>query len=574
MNKVKLHTHIIFMIVFITMVLGGCSSVPAGEQQTVATVQHGNLEIKADADGYIETPASINLYFDTTMFSPPYSGKIRKIYVEKGDVVKEGALLAKLDDTAQKLNVEASQYALELAINNVVQTVCCGVARSPGFYCDAVAFKRFEFAQNEMHKAQVYLLDGKYDQSSEQITLARLDLEGARDFYSDPSYHKIRPDLTDMIQTGTEDDIYIDEAVARLNAEIDQLIELQNLYKEGAYTAVRETLQYILIEMTDTYSVVKRLNHFPGAVNYPDTCTTYTVISEVLSSLDKLEALSQQKEIDNIKYAETLSIARHDLELSKKIIDENISTFRQGLNLKALRDYNINIQTAIINLERSKQALLKTELIAPFDGRVEDINLREGELIAQRYAVTGAPIDSYIIRLANISYIKMVGTVDEIDAVKIKAGQKARVFVDAAPGQQFDGIVKFISTYGPQKASGIQYYGTAQPTVGTYEVEIGMDKDQTAGLYGGLTASAEILIDSRADVLIVPKGAVSGKSGNYTVRVLEDEKTGIIEQRPVKIGVQTRSQTEILSGLQEGEMVLLDKIAAPARPLNINNIKK
>jgi RND family efflux transporter MFP subunit len=573
MKKTKLVIYLVLITVTITAVLAGCSNGPAVAQPTVAAVLRGDLEIKAGVDGYIETPASVNLYFDTTMFTPPYSSKIRKIYVEKGDFVKAGALLAKLDDTTQKMAVESAQYALELALNNVVQTVCCGVARSPGFYCDAVAFKRFEFARSEMEKAQAYLLDGRYEESAEQIALARFDIEGARDFYSDPGYRKIRPDPYDVSQPPfTSADV--DNAIVRLTAEIAQLNLLQQQYKDGKYIAAQETVQYILMEMGDTYTVVKGLNHFPGAVDIPDSCTTYTVLNEVLSSLDKLDALAKHKDFDSIKYAETLSIARHDLELSKKIIDENISTFRAGLNLKALRDYNINIQTAIINLQRSKQALLKTELIAPFDGRVEDINLRTGDQIVQRYATTGVPIDSYVIRLADTSYFRMSGTLDEIDAVKIKAGQKARVFVDAAPGKQFDGVVKFVSAYGPQQAGGIQYYGTIQPTVATYKVEIEMNRQQAAGLYGGLSASAEIMADKRSNVLLVPNGAVSGKNGEYSVRVLKDEKANIIEQRPVKIGLQTRSQTEILAGLKEGEMVLVDKITTPSRPLNINNIKK
>jgi RND family efflux transporter MFP subunit len=575
MKKTKLLVYPVLVMVCVITVLAGCGNGPAVEQKTVATVQRGNLEIKAVADGNIETPASVNLYFDTTMFSMPYSGKLKKIYVEKGDMVKAGALLAKLDDTTQKMAVESAQYALELALNNVVQVAC--LTRTPGFYCDAVAFKRFEFAQAEVEKAQSYLLDGRYEESSEQITLARLDLEGARDFYSDPAYRKItHPDVNDVmdVNQATAHDMYTDEAVTRLDAEIEKLTGLQKRYKEGQYTTARETIQYILIEMWDTYSIVKGLNHLPGGVNLPDTCTTYTVISEVLSSLDKLDALSKQKAFDDIKYAETLRIARHDLELSHKILYENISTYRAGLNLKALRDYNINIQTAIINLERSKQALLRTELIAPFDGRVEDINLRAGDMIVQRYAITGAPIDSYIIRLADTSYIRMAGMVDEIDAMKVKAGQKARVFVDAVPGVQFDGTVKFISTYGPQQASGIQYYGTIQPMVATYRVEIEMDRQQASRLNGGLSASAEILVDSCSGVLIVPNGALNGKNGEYIVRVLKDEKTTTIEQRPVKIGVQTRSQTEIVSGLKEGEVVLVDKIASPSRPLNINNLKK
>lgn len=547
----------------------GCNGGNAVEvQQTIAIVRRGDIELKATVDGYIETPAAVNLYFDTTMFSPPYSGKVRDIYVEKGDIVKAGTVLAKLDDTTQKLAVEGAQYALELALNNMIQTVCCGIKVSPSHYTEAVPIKRFEFARAEMEKAQSYLLEGKYPESAEQIALVKLDLEGARDYLSDSTYREIKANLIDLNQPVTAD-LYFDNVVAALDREIERISDLQQQYKVGEYTAARESIQYILIEMGDTWSLINGLSHLPGGITVPDSCTTYTVLNEIDIEIEKLEELSKAKDIDSVKYAETLNIIKHDLELSKKIINENRETYWLGLNLKAMRDTNINIQTALVNLERAKQSLLKTELIAPFNGRVEDINLRPGDLITQRYSPTGVPIDSWVIQLADTSYFKMSGTVDEIDAVRIKPGQKAIILIDAFPGKHFDGTVKFISSYAQQQAAGIQYYGTLQPLTPTYNVEIDIDSEQAAGLYGNLSASAEILIDKRSDVLLVPNAALSEQDHDYAVRVLIDEKRGTLEQRPVKLGLQSRSQTEILSGLREGERVLVEKVSTPTKQLHI-----
>ncbi|MEI6186716.1 MAG: hypothetical protein WCP43_05880, partial [Dehalococcoidia bacterium] len=301
-------------------------------------------------------------------------------------------------------------------------------------------------------------------------------------------------------------------------------------------------------------------------------CTAYTVVNEILASLELLDNLSQQKEPDPVKLAETLSIIRHEMELSEKVLDENISTYRAGLNLKTLRDYNINVQTAIINLQRAKQALLRTELMAPFDGRVTDINLRAGDMITQRYAVTGVPIDSYVIQLANVNSVRMTGLIDEIDIVRISGKPldelKPVILVDAFPGRQFKGRVTFISPFGPTQSNSIQYYGSLQTTLPTYEIEIALDPAETAYLTGGLTATAEILVDARNGVLTVPNTAVNGKEGNYTVRVLKDEKTGLVEVRTVSTGLQNKTVTEIISGLSEGETVVLENAPVPARALH------
>jgi len=558
------------IVISTVIIFAGCNGAPTPGQLSVARVQKGDLEVKVSADGAIEMPSAVNLYFDTTMFTPPYSGRIKAVYVEKGDVVRAGTTLAKLDDTTQRLAVEAAQYALELAINNVVQTVCCGVTRSPGFYCDAVALMRFEFAQKELERARVLVQTGYYEDAATQVSLAKYDLDSARKFYSDPAYRRVRLDLIDITQSGFTD-YDIDLATRKLSAEINDLSALQSLFKEGNYTNAADAIQSMLTEMVDTHSVVKRLNHLPQNSVYPDTCTGYTVVSEISSSLELLNNVAQEKEFDALKFAETLAMVKHDMELSEKILDENVSTFRAGLNLKTQRDYNIAVQTAIINLQRAKQALLKTEMLAPFDGRVTDINLRAGDMITQRYAVTGVPIDSYVIQLADANSVRMIGLMDEIDIARV-AGKpldelKPVISVDAFPGRQFKGRVTFISPFGPSQAGGIQYYGTVQTTLPTYEIEIALDPADTAYLAGGMSATAEVLVDLRSGVLVVPNSALSGQSGRYTVRLLKDEKTGLIEERSVEIGLQDKNYTEITSGLIEGETVVLEKTAAPANVL-------
>ncbi len=569
MNK-RFFSGLTAIVLATAIIFAGCNGSPAPGQLSVARVQKGDMEVKVSADGTIEMPSAVNLYFDTTMFTPPYSGRIKAVYVQKGDMVRAGTTLAKLDDTTQRLAVEAAQYVLELAINNVVQTVCCGVNRSPGFYCDAVAFMRFEFAQKELEKARVLLQTGYYEDAARQVALAKYDLEGAKIFYSDPAYRHVRLDLIDITQSGYTD-YDIDLAIGKLSAEIDNLTALQSLFKDGNYTGAADAIQSMLTEMGDTHSVVKRLNHLPQNSIYPDTCTGYTVVSEILISLDLLDTLTQEKEFDALKFAETLATVKHDMELSEKILDENVSTYRAGLNLKTQRDYNIAIQTAIINLQRAKQALLKTELLAPFDGRVTDINLRAGDMITQRYAVTGMPIDSYVIQLANVDSVRMTGLMDEIDIARVAgkplAELKPVILVDAFPGRQFNGRVTFISPFGPAQSNSIQYYGTAQTTLPTYKIEIALDPAETAYLTGGMTAEAEIAVEARIGVLTVPNSAISGKNGNYTVRVLKDEETHLTEQRPVKIGLQNKTCTEISSGLDEGEMVVLEKAAVPANAL-------
>jgi RND family efflux transporter MFP subunit len=556
----KINLIILSALFLISIPLTGCASnKPVTEMQTIATVKRGDLEVKVGANGYIEMPTAVNLYFDTTMFTPPYSSRIEKVYVKKGDLVKAGALLAKLDDPTEKMAVESAQYALELAINNVVQTVCCGVKREPSFYSDAIALYRFEFAVNEIQKAHSLLADGEFEPAASQIAMAKSDIDAAKNIYSDPEFSSLRSELNEITaQVMTSYDV--DIAIEKLNNELNNISLIQEQIGGGNYIQASKMLESLLRDMTETHSVIKRITHSPGAYTCPDTCTGFTIINEALAKLEEVKQMTSSKDVDALKLNETLQIVIHDLELGDKVLQENVTTYRQGLNLKAARDYSIGIQTALINLDRAKQSLLKTELLAPFDGEIVDVNLHEGDMITQRYSATGLPIDIYVLKLADTRTVNMNGIVDEIDVGKVLKGQKATVFIDAFPDKKFDGQVQFISPYG-----------TLQTGTGIYNIEITLSPEAAPYLTGGLTATAEILVDEHKDVLLIPNSALHIQGTESWVYVIKEDKTGQIEQRQVQLGLQSRSQAEILSGLNEGEKVLLETGNIPARSLNSAN---
>jgi multidrug efflux pump subunit AcrA (membrane-fusion protein) len=455
--------------------------------------------------------------------------------------------------------VESAQYSLELAINNVVQTVCCGVTRVPSFYSDAVALYRFEFAINEIQKAHSLLADGEFEPAASQIAMAKADIDAAKNVYTNPEYRNLRSELNEY----TEEMISsyaVDTAIIKLTDELNNIAEVQAQIAGGNYSQASKMLESLLRNMTETHAVIKTITHAPGAYTCTDTCTGFTIINEALTKLEEAKQLASSEDVDTLELNEALQIVIHDLELGDKVLQDNVSTYRQGLNLKAERDYSVNIQTALINLDRTKQVLLKTELLAPFDGEIVDVNLHEGDMITQRYSATGLPIDVYVLKLADTQAVTMTGIVDEIDVGKVSKGLQATVLIDAFPGKTFAGQVQFISPYG-----------TLQTGTGTYKIEITLDPEAAPYLTGGLTATAEIQVDKHKDVLLIPNGALHVQGTETWVNVTKEDKTGQVEQRQVQVGLQGQTQTEILSGLNEGEKVLLDTGNAPTRSLNSAN---
>jgi RND family efflux transporter MFP subunit len=199
----------------------------------------------------------------------------------------------------------------------------------------------------------------------------------------------------------------------------------------------------------------------------------------------------------------------------------------------------------MIYLDKAKQELLKTEIIAPFDGTVVSVDVKSNDQLSQfDYASKPA------VYLVDTKTIRMKGIIYEIDITKVSVGQPAIIKVDALPGRDLKGSVRFVSPFG-----------TLQSGVVNFPVEIYMDKEEnTEGLRGGLTATADIITGMRTDVLQVPNRAIKGLAGDYWVDVVIDADTAKTEKRTVKTGMQNKKNTEIISGLKEGEKVLIEAI--------------
>jgi RND family efflux transporter MFP subunit len=241
-------------------------------------------------------------------------------------------------------------------------------------------------------------------------------------------------------------------------------------------------------------------------------------------------------------------MAQHDIETSRKILENNELVFRSGVNLKTLRAANLNIQIAEADLRRAKEELMKTEILAPFDGTVVDVGVKVNDQLSSfDYSSKTA------VYLVDTSTVELEATVDEVDIYKVKVGQEAIVTTDALPEVELKGKVTFVSPVGTSIAGVVEF-----------PVTIALEQPEIE-LKGGLTASADIVVKSYPNVLLLPNRAVKGSPGDYYVEVVIDEVKGLTEKQPVHIGAQNDQFTEIVSGVEEGEKVVMEpvKIRSP-----------
>jgi len=212
--------------------------------------------------------------------------------------------------------------------------------------------------------------------------------------------------------------------------------------------------------------------------------------------------------------------------------------FREQLNIAeaSWSAARLNLEIAKLNLESAKLNLEKAIIVAPFDGVIADVSITKGQQISTATLATPA------ISLVDTSKIEMSGFIDELDIATVKVGQEASILLDSLPDTEIKGKVTFISPIGTNRA-GIVSYAT------TIALE-----SPSAELRDGMTATAKVVIERRDDVLIIPNKAIKVTSGKFMVKVLVD---GQIEEREITVGLTDGTNTEVLSGLEEGEKVIL-----------------
>lgn len=197
---------------------------------------------------------------------------------------------------------------------------------------------------------------------------------------------------------------------------------------------------------------------------------------------------------------------------------------------------------------------------APFSGEITTLNVEEEDTVS---------MGTELVEVTNYSNLEMVVNVDELDISKVKVGQTAQIDVSALPDTEFTGTVTSVSKEANESETS---------SVAQYAVNVKINKP--AGIKVGMTAEAVITTESKENVLTVPIEAVQTQGDQYYVQVSaaegvttsteteQQEQTSGTDketnaaalqgtQKTVEVGLQNDEVAEIVSGLSEGEEVIL-----------------
>lgn len=179
-------------------------------------------------------------------------------------------------------------------------------------------------------------------------------------------------------------------------------------------------------------------------------------------------------------------------------------------------------------------------IYAPITGTVSGLSLQVGSVIAGSSS-SSTTNSTKIASIKTKAPPTITINLTEIDVPKIKVGNKATVTFDALTDKTFTGKVISIDTTG-SVSSGVTTY----PTV------IRLDTDPGT-ILGNMAASANIITQTKHDVLLVPSSSVQSQDGASTVRVMKNKT---MQSVSVEIGLTSDTQTEIVSGIAEGDTVV------------------
>ena len=237
-----------------------------------------------------------------------------------------------------------------------------------------------------------------------------------------------------------------------------------------------------------------------------------------------------------------LDDARSNLDMAEN--RQKASQTQLGVTQARIAQARAAIAAAQAAVERAEEELANATIRSPIDG-----------IVLSRPVELGSPVSSIqnlganatlVMVLGDISKVYVKGNVDEADIGNVRLGQSARIKVETFRDKPFEGKVTQISPMG-----------TDRDNVVSFEVKVSID-NAAGELLANMTANAEIILEEHKNALVVPEAAVvydAKRSASVDV-VSPASKTGRA-RKAITVGVSNGTRTQVLSGLKEGDKVVL-----------------
>jgi HlyD family secretion protein len=242
--------------------------------------------------------------------------------------------------------------------------------------------------------------------------------------------------------------------------------------------------------------------------------------------------------------------------MSKSFVEDAEKNYQLALNKQMSAQRNLTVSQAEIAkseaqvsqakaaLENAEEDLRNSTIVSPINGLVLSRDVSVGDGVSS-ILILGSQA-TLVMTLGDTSEVYVQGKVDEADIGKVYLGQPARIVVESFKDKKFTGKVTRISPFGKEKDN-----------VTTFEVRVSIS-NPGGELKANMSANAEIVLEEKKNVLMVPEASlIYDKDRSASVELPDPKAENGRKKIPVKIGISNGVKTEIVSGLNEKQQVVL-----------------
>ncbi|HZS42671.1 MAG TPA: efflux RND transporter periplasmic adaptor subunit [Candidatus Paceibacterota bacterium] len=518
---IKAHK-IITAIVVVVVLVGGyiaykkIAAANAPTQYIMGAVTTDTLVASVEGTGQVSAKNQLDIV-------PQGSGQIVSIPAKQGAILKVGQTIAVIDERSANVSLAQAKASLDSAQANYNKVI------------NGATTATVNQSQVGVQTAQTNLQNSIQSAYTQTDNLIRTDLD--KFFNAATSY-------SPQFQVSFYDSSSGSTIVLKPNDQ-NQILTLNAERVDIGKTLINWRAD---ISATSSFDVDAQAAH---TIQYLNQIQKF--INDIADAVNSI-SLSQTKYQSNIDTFKTdVASARSTVTNLISNIQSNqqaLSSARASLSVTTAPARAEDVASARASLESAQasyQAALNTYnnniIKAPFEGTLAVLNIKVGDVVGGS-TVVGTLTTSQ--KLAEI-------TLNEVDVAKIALGEKVTLTFDALPDLTIEGTVAEIDTVG----------AVTQGVV-DYTVKIGFDTQDTRVL-PGMSVSASIVTLTKPNVLLVPTAAVktspSGKS--YVQKIPGITTAGPISTKtkpvnvPVEIGESNNTQTEIVSGLNAGDVIVV-----------------
>jgi RND family efflux transporter MFP subunit len=283
---------------------------------------------------------------------------------------------------------------------------------------------------------------------------------------------------------------------------------------------------------------------------------------EIIANLRNNQAIVEEQRRDLESKNAQHAYAKLNYEREARLLGKEFTT-KDNVD-KAKRELDValalvelgkaKVTEAVEKLKALEVSLSYTKIYAPISGYVSTVSTQEGETVVSGLSA------AILITIIDPSKLEMWIYVDETDIGRTKTGVRVEYWVDTYRDKRFPGKISMIYPQ-PEIKDNIVYYLAI----------VKIDPKDTALLRPEMTAHVRIIVEEKTDVLVVPNNAVRFEEGKNVVYISKGKEKP--ERRTVTPGIRDDNFTEIISGIAEGERIIMPAIKK-AQPVSVPRVKK